>query len=96
MTTKNERVDFVEKLAMLRVVFPNIPEVEYYGRDNEDKNKLKVMTNNQIADLKPFNEVLVIGNTVMNVAGNNVTKNLETVICVTLSLNCQGFIGYLI
>lgn len=96
MTTVKEQLEFFEKFSLLKIVFPNIPEVSYFGRDDEKKNELKVMTEGKVVEIKHFNEILVVGNTVLNTAGNSVTKNLEIIVRVMLSMNCQGFIGYLV
>lgn len=95
MMSNKEQKEFEEKLSILKVVFSDVPGVKYYNRNNQDKDLLNVMCDGRIMSLKAFSEILIVGDTVINVAANSVEKNLEIVLCVAHSLPYHGFLGYL-
>lgn len=95
MTKKEEIKDFNERVEMLKIVFPDQPKVTYLNEDNAEKNKLCVLDKGNVMKLKSFREILIVGNSVINVAGNSVSKNLEIVVAASRGLSYNGFLGYL-
>ncbi|MFQ9515353.1 MAG: hypothetical protein ACLRZ9_05955 [Eubacterium sp.] len=95
MLSEKEQTEFREKLSLMNIVFSDIPKVGYYNQNNPDKDLLNAEYNGKIMDLKAFNEILVVGNSIINVTSNSVEKDLEIVLCVAHSLHFDGFLGYL-
>jgi hypothetical protein len=93
--SSREQKEFEEKLSILEVIFSDIPGVKYYNTNNLDKDFLNVMCEGRTMSLKAFSEILIVGDTVINVSANSIEKNLEIVLCVARSLPYNGFLGYL-
>lgn len=99
MTKREEIKDFCEKVEMLKIVFTDIPEVRYLRKENLETENITVFdtiyNNGKPTTLKGFTEILIVGNSVINVAGNSVEKNLEIVVCASKGLSYNGFLGNL-
>lgn len=99
MTKREEIKDFCEKVEMLKIVFSDIPEVRFLTKEELETEKItifdRIYNNGEPITLKGFSEILIVGNSVINVAGNSVSKNLEIVVCASKRLSYNGFLGYL-
>ena len=96
MVTEKEQKDFKQRLEYLKKAFPETPEVNYYGM-REDKSNLNVEHNGDTVECSGYDEILTVGNKVINVTGNSVLMNLEIALLATnCSMECVGFIGNLI
>lgn len=90
MKTIKEQHSFLERLEHLKEAFPNIPEVKYFCCDDTDISKIKTTNNKDISYAK---EVLIVGNTLINVTATSVDACLMTILKYTHGLEYSGYMG---
>lgn len=94
--TKTNELEFFEKVKLISTLLPHeMPDyVIYLSKGDNRRNEFTVINDKgEEVDLNNYDEILIVGNEVVNVTCNSVVTNVKIVLSMLLDKKYYGKIG---